>query len=57
MKITRGRLEAAGIEDLNPGAHHLLLSLDQSGRLATNDQGIPMVRVCNFELLRHIEAV
>ena len=57
MEITRGRLEAAGIEDLNPGAHHLLLSLDQSGRLATNDQGIPMVRVCNFELLRHIKTV
>ena len=54
METTRERLQGAGVEDLNPQAHHLLLSLDQSGRLATDDQGRPIVRICNFELLRHI---
>ena len=55
MEITCERLETVGIEDLDPQAHHLLLSLDRSGKLATDDQGIPLVRICNFELLRHIE--
>jgi hypothetical protein len=55
METTEKRLAAAGIEDLNPQAHHLLLSLDRSGRLATDHQGIPTVRICNFELLRHIK--
>ena len=56
METTRERLAAAGIEDLNPQAHHLLLSLDRFGRLATDQQGIPVVRICNFDLLRHIES-
>ena len=54
MQTTRERLSAADIEDLNPQARHLLLSLDRSGRLATDHHGIPIVRICNFELLRHI---
>ena len=54
METTRERLGAAGIEDLNPQAHHLLLSLDRSGKLATDHQGMPLLRICNFELLRHV---
>ena len=46
-------LTEKGIEDLNPTARHLLLSLDRSGRLVLEDTGLPAVRICNFELLRH----
>ncbi|GAG16351.1 unnamed protein product, partial [marine sediment metagenome] len=52
MQAARRRLLEVGIEDLNPSGTHLLLSLDKSGRLVTDRQGMPTVRVCNFELLR-----
>ena len=43
-----------GIEDLNLRGNHLLLSLDMSDRLATDCDGEPLVRICNFELLRRV---
>lgn len=55
MQATRERLSEAGIEDLDLRGNHLLLSLDSPGRLVMGPQGIPMVRICNFELLRRIE--
>lgn len=56
MAETRSRLADVGIEDLNLRGTHLLLSLDKSGRLLMDDQGIPAVRICNFELLKRIES-
>ncbi len=53
MEGIRQRLGAVGIEDLNLRGTHLLLSQDMSGRLALGDSGLPAVRICNFELLRH----
>ena len=53
MRTTADRLAAHGIEDLNLAGSHLLLSLDRSGQLVTDGQGLPTVRICNFELLRH----
>ena len=47
------RLEKAGLEDLNLGGSHLLLSLDSSGRLLKDKDGFPGMRICNFELLRY----
>ena len=52
MQATRQRLADAGIEDLNLRGNHLLLSLEQSGRLAVDSDRMPLVRICNFELLR-----
>ena len=54
MESTRRRLADAGIEDLNPTGRHVLLSLDRSGRLVAGPEGMPMVRICNFELLRRV---
>jgi len=54
MQTTRERLAEVGIEDLNLRGNHLLLSLDKSGRLATEDGGLPAARICNFELLRRV---
>ena len=55
VEETGRRLARAGIEDLNLRGSHLLLSLDRSGRLVTDDQGIPAVRICNFELFKHMD--
>jgi len=54
MQATGQRLAEVGIEDLNFRGNHLLLSLDRSDRLVTDRQGMPIVRICNFELLRRV---
>jgi hypothetical protein len=54
METSKKRLTESGIEDLNLRGSHLLLSVDTSGRLATDPQGLPLVRICNFELLRRM---
>jgi len=55
MQRTRDRLAEIGIEDLNLRGTHLLLSLDKAGQLLRDDDGLPTVRICNFELLRRME--
>jgi len=52
MQTTKKRLAAAGFEDLSLGGGHLLLSIDQSDQLATDQEGLPLVRIRNFELLK-----
>ena len=55
MQVAKTRLAAVGIEDLNLKGSHLLLSVDRSGRLVMDPDGVPAARICNFELLRHIK--
>jgi hypothetical protein len=55
MRTTKKRLAAAGVEDLSLRGHHLLLSVDREQRLARDKKGTPLVRICNFELLRTME--
>jgi len=57
MAATRGRLAEVRIEDLDLRGNHLLLSLDRSDRLVTDAEGMPTVRMCNFELMWRIQAV
>jgi hypothetical protein len=52
MEMTKNRLAAANVEDLSLCGGHLLLSFDRAGRLATDQEGQPLVRIRNFELLR-----
>ncbi len=56
MQVTNERLGELAIEDLDLRGNHLLLSVDRSGRLVMGPQGVPAVRVCNFELLRRIQS-
>ena len=49
------RLHAAAVQDLNLRGSHLLLSLDGADQLVTDQQGLPTVRICNFELLKRID--
>ena len=52
MRAAKERLEAAGIEDLSLRGNHLLLSIDRQQQLAVDPQGLPLMRICNFELLK-----
>ena len=47
-----GRLLAAGFEDLNFKGSHLLMSLDGDNKIMVDEEGLPVTRVCNFELVR-----
>lgn len=48
------RLAAAGFEDLNFKGSHLVLSLSEDRCLLLDDSGLPLIRMCNFELVREI---
>ncbi len=52
MRAAKHRMAAAGVEDLSLRGTHLLLSIDRQGRLATDETGLPLMRICNFELLK-----
>lgn len=51
LKTKKERLSRVGIEDLNLRGSHLLLSVNHDGRLVRDDNGIPEMRICNFEFL------
>ena len=52
MRAAKKRLAAAGVEDLSLRGNHLLLSIDRQGNLAVDAKGQPVVRICNFEMLK-----
>ena len=52
LAATAARLADAGFEDLGLRGDHLLLSLDMSGHLVTDTDGLPAVRLCSFDLLK-----
>ncbi len=54
MRAAKQRLAATGIEDLSLRGNHLLLSIDRDGHLAVDEKGQPLMRICNFELLRRM---
>jgi len=54
MGTAKKRLAAAGVEDLSLRGNHLLLSIDRQQQLAQDDKGTPLIRVCNFELLKRM---
>ncbi len=56
MQVTRRRLAEAGLDCLRLHGEHMLLSLDRTGGLATDDTNMPAVRLCSFELLRRTGA-
>lgn len=54
MEIVKGKLHTVGIEDLNYRGTHILLSLNDSNKIIKSKEGVPEMRICNFELLRRI---
>jgi hypothetical protein len=52
MRAVKKRLSTAGIEDLSLRGNHLLLSINRQQKLALDEEGLPLARICNFELLR-----
>jgi hypothetical protein len=55
VRTAKRRLGSVGIEDLSLRGNHLLLSVDREQKLAIDDKGLPLIRICNFELLRRRE--
>ena len=54
MRAAKRRLVATGIEDLSLRGNHLLLSIDRQQKLAVDAKGLPLTRICNFELLKRV---
>ncbi len=54
MRAAKTRLAATGIEDLSLRGNHLILSIDQEQKLAIDEKGLPLFRICNFELLKRM---
>jgi len=54
MRAAKKRLAAVGIEDLNLRGNHLLLSIERRQKLAVDEKGLPLIRICNFELLKNM---
>ena len=54
MRAAKQRLAAVGVEDLSLRGNHLLLSIDAEQKLAVDEKGLPLTRICNFELLRRL---
>jgi len=55
LALKTERLQRCGFEDLHPKADHLLVSFDPDGNMLRDDQGVPDIRLCNFELVRKSE--
>ena len=53
LEAKAAKLAKCGLEDLNLKPDHLLISFDSKGKLVTDVQGKPEVRLCNFEFVRH----
>ncbi len=54
VRAAKRRLAAADIEDLSLRGNHLLLSIDREQKLAVDDKQLPLLRICNFELLKRV---
>ncbi len=54
LDSVREMLRGVGVEDLFLRGGHFLVALDDSGQLIRNGQGVPEIRICNFELLKKI---
>jgi hypothetical protein len=54
MEMAKRELASVGIEDLNLKGNHLLLSVDNTGQLEKDHEGLPEMRISNFELLRRV---
>jgi hypothetical protein len=52
MRAAKNKMAAAGIEDLSLRGNHLLLSIDRQQHLAVDENRQPLIRICNFELLK-----
>ena len=54
MRIIRERLRKVNVEDLTLRGTHILVSLNNRGRLIRDVHGVPRVKLCSFELLRRL---
>ncbi len=55
MDITRSRLFNVGYDGSLIELHDILISFDPDGRIITDSENLPEVRICNFELIHKIK--
>jgi hypothetical protein len=55
LKRKEKRLAKVGVEDLHLRGSHVLLSLDSSEKMLRDNEGVPEMRICNFELLKKFQ--
>jgi len=53
LESTQQRLARAGVDAAGLAGDHILLSIDLTGHLAMDPEGLPRARICSFDLLRH----
>jgi hypothetical protein len=51
LALTKEKLAAVGIEDLNLKGNHILLATDNDNHLVLDPEGVPEIRIYNFEFL------
>ena len=56
LRQTRERLHAAGYCDLQSSPAHLLVSIRHDKSLVLDGDGVPALRLCNFELMQKVPA-
>ncbi len=55
LQMIKEKLFSIDIEDLNLTGSHFLISIDSKGNLIKNEQGMPELRICNFQFLRRLQ--
>ena len=55
LQLTKEKLLAADVEDLNLRGNHILITFDSDGKLLIDQEGNPEIRICNFEFLKTAE--
>lgn len=52
VSLKKDHLSRRAFVDLRPKADHLLVSFDPDGHMLRDSNGVPDIRLCNFELVR-----
>ena len=55
IEAAQRAMSDAGFEDLGCNGSHLLLSLQRTGALVLNRDGLPVTRLCNFALMKRMD--
>ncbi|MFH1760665.1 MAG: hypothetical protein ABIA63_06150 [bacterium] len=53
----RARLAKAGFEDLRMKGDHMIISLTADGSFKTGADGLPEIRICNFDLMKRLDSL
>jgi len=55
MEKVSEKMRAVDVEDLNLRGTHILLALNSAHEIVTGKEGLPAIRICNFEFLKRVQ--